>query len=477
MLFGEPFFIFGFLPTVLALLALARRFSSPRVSQSVIVACSIAFYATWDARSIPILVVSLIFTFFFGRSISRRMRTSRSDSRVRRTVAIGVTFNLLALLVPKYWSTLSKVVGDALNFEVFGRFSPWFPVGMSFFAFTQIAYLIDLKRGKVEPAGFLTLCAFVSFFPHLIAGPVLRPSQTIGELENPIGTTDDDFERGVRLLIVGIAKKSLIADPLGAFIQPYFVAIDSGNHFNTASTWLLMICYALQLYFDFSGYSQMAIGLALMMGFRIPVNFDAPYRSLTIIDFWKRWHISLSSFLRDYLYIPLGGNRRGMRIRYRNLLITMVLGGMWHGSTLNFVLWGSMHGLFLVVAHACAKRETQDLSASWKSVKGVAYWMLTMVAVIVAWVPFRVGSIRVTLDVWYSMFFGVHGVSVIQVSTVILPLFAGVLWVMLEPRAGVTAGIGNKEQISNISIVWMGLVLLLSLLATGSVVDFLYARF
>jgi alginate O-acetyltransferase complex protein AlgI len=154
----------------------------------------------------------------------------------------------------------------------------------------------------------------------MIAGPILRPAQTIRELQKPREVHPVQFERGVRLLVSGIAKKALIADPIGAYIQPLFVAIDSGTQFSSLSTWLLIAGYALQLYFDFSGYSQMAVGLAMMMGFQIPINFDAPYRSLTIIDFWKRWHISLSNFLRDYLYIPLGGSRRGSVIRYRNLL-------------------------------------------------------------------------------------------------------------------------------------------------------------
>ena len=476
MLFTEPLFLFLFLPVVLVALNLSRLFAQPQITQLIIFVASLVFYSTWDARSIPVLLFSLTFTYVVGEKISRIRNSSDHLNKVSQLVAVGVGFNLLALLVPKYWDAVNKVLG-IVDFQIPGGFSPWFPVGMSFFAFTQIAYLVDLSKGKVERANFLILGTFVSFFPHLIAGPILRPAQTIKELQKPREVHPVQFERGVRLLVSGIAKKALIADPIGAYIQPFFAAIDSGTQFSSLSTWLLIAGYALQLYFDFSGYSQMAVGLAMMMGFQIPINFDAPYRSLTIIDFWKRWHISLSNFLRDYLYIPLGGSRRGSVIRYRNLLITMILGGIWHGSTLNFAVWGLLHGTFLVIAHFYRVKRRRENNQSSGVVRRVVSWSLTILAVLVAWVPFRVGSLHTTIDTWYSMFFRSEGSAISDTSSVLLPVVVGLLWIIVEPRAKLTSEIETRERRSSFYLIWLGLVLTISLLAQGAVVDFLYARF
>jgi len=476
MLFTEPLFLFLFLPVVLVALNLSRLFAQPQITQLIIFVASLVFYATWDARSIPVLLFSLTFTYVIGEKISRIRNSTDHLNKVSQLVGIGVCFNLLALLVPKYWDAANKVLG-VVDFQIPGGFSPWFPVGMSFFAFTQIAYLVDLSKGKVEHADFLTLGTFVSFFPHLIAGPILRPAQTISELKKPRDVYPLEFETGLRLMIMGIAKKSLIADPIGIYIQPLFAAIDSGTQFNTPSTWLLVAGYALQLYFDFSGYSQIAVGLAMMMGFQIPINFDAPYRSSTIIDFWKRWHMSLSAFLRDYLYFPLGGNRRGQVIRYRNLLITMVLGGMWHGSTINFAVWGLLHGVFLVIAHASHARCRPDYNPVTSTIKRVISWSLTMLAVLIAWVPFRVGSIRATIETWHSMFAGMDGIAAPEVSSILLPVVIGLIWIVVEPRAKFkTEALSNKQR-SKFHLVWLGIVFTVSLLAQGTVVDFLYARF
>lgn len=477
MLFFEPFFLFGFLPAAVGALEFARRTSKPQVVQLVVFSFSLLFYATWDSRSVPILLGSLFITYFFAQLILRSKGRPNSAKEVSWYLEIGVCINLLTLLVPKYWDAVAEVLDTLFGIKTFGEFSPWFPVGISFFAFTQIAYLVDLRNEKVKPANFLTLGAFVTFFPHLIAGPILRPAQTIDELQRPRAASNADFQAGLQLLIVGIAKKTLIADPLGAYVQPFFVAIDSGTQFNSASTWILILCYALQLYFDFSGYSQMALGLALMMGFHIPVNFDSPYRSLSIIDFWKRWHISLSSFLRDYLYIPLGGSRRGKAIRYRNLMITMVLGGMWHGSTLNFALWGLMHGLFLIIAHMFHRRDRRQRTTTREIVESYASWFGTMIAVLVAWVPFRVASIHATVNTWASMFTQTDGVKISSATSIALPLAAGIVWIAFEPRTMLVTGQTTKKLAPTFHHILLGLLLVVALIAQGSLTEFLYARF
>ena len=477
MLFLEPIFLFGFLPIVLIALNFSQKQCWPTLTRIVILLFSLVFYASWDARSIPILLGSLILTFLISNQVARSDQTDGYFSNQRIWLSVGVALNLLILLIPKYWAAIEHLAALLPGLNKVGGFSPWFPVGMSFFAFTQIAYLIDLSRKRVAHADFITLSAFVTFFPHLIAGPILRPSQTITELQNPHPASSHEFDAGLQQLLTGIAKKILVADPLGSFIQPLFVAVDSGVRFNSPTSWLLIICYSLQLYFDFSGYSQMALGLALMMGFRIPINFDAPYRSLSIIDFWRRWHISLSNFLRDYLYIPLGGSRKGQLLRYRNLMITMILGGMWHGSTTNFAIWGFLHGLYLIVAHSFRKFSR----ASRTRIRGRVYkffsWFLTLLVVLIAWVPFRTSTFSTTLEFWKAMFSTGASAEVLGISSIIFPLIIGCAWLYREPRTIDVDEVHVTGEVSTVRLLVMGLVLTLAVVMHGTSADFLYARF
>jgi alginate O-acetyltransferase complex protein AlgI len=230
------------------------------------------------------------------------------------------------------------------------------------------------------------------------------------------------------------------------------------------------------LYFDFSGYSQMALGLALMMGFRIPVNFDAPYRSLNIIDFWRRWHISLSDFLRDYLYIPLGGNRKGLVIRNRNLLITMILGGMWHGSTINFAIWGLLHGLYLMLAHGF-RHLVDGNRVSDSQLRKLSSWLVTLVAVLVAWVPFRVTGLSATIDFWGALFSTNGGNAISGASTIVIPLVLGFIWLYSEPRTRFADDVVSVNKVSVMRIFLLGLLLMVSIAMHGNTTDFLYARF
>jgi alginate O-acetyltransferase complex protein AlgI len=476
MLFVEPIFLFGFLPVVLIALNRSLKACRSNWTQVVVLFASLFFYATWDARSIPILFATLILTYLISKQIVRcGQRTNRFGSQ-NAWISIGVAINLLVLLIPKYWGVLQRLSDLVPGLNVVGGFSPWFPVGMSFFAFTQIAYLVDLGKQRIAHTNFLTLCAFVTFFPHLVAGPILRPSQTIRELQMPRTASLHEFEVGLQQLVFGIAKKTLVADPLGLFIQPFFSAVDSGVRFNSPASWLLITCYALQLYFDFSGYSQMALGLALMMGFRIPVNFDAPYRSLNIIDFWRRWHISLSDFLRDYLYIPLGGNRKGLVIRNRNLLITMILGGMWHGSTINFAIWGLLHGLYLMLAHGF-RHLVDGNRVSDSQLRKLSSWLVTLVAVLIAWVPFRVTGLSATVNFWGGLFSTNGGNAISGASTIVVPLVLGCIWLYREPRTRVADDVVSVNKVSVTRIFLLGLLLMVSIAMHGNTTDFLYARF
>lgn len=362
--------------------------------------------------------------------------------------------------------------------ESFDSSSQWFPVGISFFSFTQLAYLVDCYRGIASKSSPLSFAAYVLFFPHLIAGPILRHAESIPEFEHGRQATDVEVVEGIELFIRGMVRKTLVADPLGAYIDPLFSSIESGSSFGMAGSWLLIVCYAFQLYLDFSGYSMMAVGLARMLGYRIPINFDAPYRAVGIIDFWRRWHMSLSSFLRDYLYIPLGGSRRGTLMKYRNLLITMALGGLWHGSTLSFAIWGLLHGLLLVFEHMIRGRSLTrgDSLTDHKSLR-LLVQLLTFGLVVWAWVPFRIESLDAALRFWGSLL-GVSGDFVIpSPKTVLIPLLIGFLIVVFEQRARTTEEAVASLSQSRRSLILHGAGLVVALMAVGTSAEYLYARF
>jgi alginate O-acetyltransferase complex protein AlgI len=476
VLFVEPLFLFLFLPLAVIVIRSPLVSSSPSASSFWIFATSLLFYATWDLRSIPFLCISIFFNFRLSKRIWE-LRLVSKERLAQRLLVIGLLLNLGALAYSKYWISMIEPVLRALFGLDLLQHSPWFPVGISFFTFTQIAYLVDCRRGNAETTTFIPYATFVIFFPHLVAGPVLRHSETIPELIKAKKATTSQVVEGCQLLISGIVRKALIADPLGAYIQPYFKSIESGGTFNTWSAWILILCFGFQLYFDFSGYSMMAIGIARMLGYQVPINFDAPYRSIGIIDFWRRWHMSLSAFLRDYLYIPLGGSREGLSRQYRNLMITMILGGLWHGSTINFALWGLFHGVLLVAEHDFRRRSKfadRQLHNSLTRILGI---LITFVVVLFTWVPFRLENLMSIVRFWGSLL-GVGGEFHIQNTIwVVLPLLLGAVMVLSERRARTLPELAGNLTSSPRVLVGYGVGLMVALVASGSTVDFLYARF
>ena len=382
MLFNSQFFILGFLPAVLALsYALAGR---PVARQAFLVLASLAFYGWWDVRFVPLLcgltLANWLIALWFGRSEARWIPV------------LGVALNLAVLGLFKYADFLRGTVFDVAGLD----WRPWhliLPLGMSFFVFQKISYLIDLRRGDRHIYGFLDFCLFVSFFPQLIAGPLVRHNEIIGQFRaDPRGPAMwENLGRGALLFVIGVAKKVALADSLALIADPLFARGTLGF----VESWTAAIAYTLQIYFDFSGYSDMAIGLALMFGLRLPFNFDAPYRSLSIREFWRRWHMTLSRFLRDYLYIPLGGNRGGAARQAVNVVVTMLLGGLWHGASWTFVVWGGLHGLALAVNHLWA--------ATGIRMPRVAAWGLTSVFVVLAWVLFRAPDFAAAASILTSM--------------------------------------------------------------------------
>jgi alginate O-acetyltransferase complex protein AlgI len=418
MLFSSYTFLFQFLPATVLAFAAARR-HSPRAGILVLAGASLFFYGAWRPVYLLLLLASVSVNFGLGLRME--------DPLYRRaTGTFGVALNLAVLCYFKY----TNFIFDSLN-ALTGAPLPFvniiLPLGISFFTFQQIAYLVDVMRGAKVERDIVSYTLFVSFFPHLIAGPLVHHAEMIPQFKRGrTGRSSVLAARGLAIFAAGLFKKVVIADNLAQFVSPVFAHLDAGGGVTTSWAWLATLAYTLQIYFDFSGYSDMAIGLALLFGIRLPVNFRSPYKAASIVDFWRRWHITLSRFLRDYLYIPLGGNRLGEQRRYLNLLVTMLLGGLWHGAGWNFLIWGGLHGLYLCANHLWQAWRGGKAAASAKGLlpKGIAKrfsWAITFFAVVIAWVFFRA---RTFAGAWQMLggLFGVEAGSSAYASPGILRL-------------------------------------------------------
>lgn len=394
MIFNSYVYLLLFLP--IALIGYQLLVRAPiRVAFGWLVLASLAFYGWWNPDPskpwtpfyVTLILGSCVANYYFGRFIAGHKQTSKGKG----ILTIGVVANLGLLGYYKYAGFLAGLSNSAFGWP--GHLPHIvLPLAISFFTFLQIAYLVDAYRGQTEEYHFTDYLLFVTFFPHLIAGPLVHhremlPQFTKGTCRNHKWT---NLSVGLTYLILGLFKKVVIADNAALVANALFgLAGRDDRALAFGEGWAAAIAYAVQLYFDFSGYSDMAIGSARLFGIKFPLNFHSPYKAVSVVDFWRRWHITLSRFLRDYLYIPLGGNRKGKFRRYVNLLLTMVLGGIWHGAGFAFLLWGLLHGLYLCVNHAWhAFRKRRSLPAIPKPVAiGV-----TFLFVLIAWVPFRAGA-------------------------------------------------------------------------------------
>lgn len=387
MLFNSYSFLLAYLPLTLLGFFLCGRLGKT-AGAAWLAACSLFFYAWWDYHYLALLLASICANYAAGSHIARNAGSRRG----RQALTLAVAANLGLLGYYKYadffLSSANAVLGS--DWPVLGII---LPIGISFFTFTQIAFLADAYAGKVKETRFVYYVLFVSYFPHLIAGPVLHHKEMMPQFDEDRNYRPHaaDFAIGLSIFAIGLAKKVLIADNLAAYVTPAFdPAADAPSLF---LAWGGALAYTFQLYFDFSAYSDMAIGLSRLFGVRLPLNFNSPYKSHNISEFWRRWHMTLSRFLRDYLYIPLGGNRHGDFRRRTNLMITMLLGGLWHGAGWNFVIWGALHGGFLVINQLwqdAARRLPLRLPAPLGRVLAVT---LTFLCVVFAWVYFRAPDI------------------------------------------------------------------------------------
>jgi len=406
MLFTDPIFLTKFLPIVL-LGFYACLFSKTRWhSQILLIGASLIFYSWFKSEYLILLVGSMAVNYGLAKQILAQPGTPTS----KRILIAGITANLVLLGVYKYLGFLTLNI-NAL-FDI-GLPNPalLLPLAISFFTFQQISYLCDAHAKKMDVAAHTPLeyALFVTFFPQLIAGPIVHHAEMMPQFRKTITANARAvmFCEGLCLFALGLFKKLAIADSIAPYSNLVFGAVDGGASVTALSAWGGALAYTFQIYFDFSGYSDMAIGLGLLFAIRLPWNFNSPYKSENMSEFWRRWHMTLSRWLRDYLYIPLGGNRKGKLRQYINNFATMVLGGLWHGAHWNFIIWGTLHGVYLITnqfVRAIAKAfGVLDIVETAKSIR-LTSWAITFVAAVVAWVFFRATTTTGALSMVQSMF-------------------------------------------------------------------------
>jgi alginate O-acetyltransferase complex protein AlgI len=413
MLFNSYFFIFAFLPVVLTLYAWVRRHSDRGWTISLLIIASLFYYAWWKPEFLLVLLLSISANAVFGKLLCN---ATLSPKLARAVLVVGIIFNLGLL---GYFKYTIFIVDNINEWFSLGLDLPEIilPIGISFITFQQIAFLIDSHRGLVRSFSIQNYTLFITFFPQLIAGPIVHHSETMPQFDRRPSVDEFrvDLAIGLSFFIVGLFKKVVIADSIALYADAGYGALRGGQTLDFMSAWITVISYSLQLYFDFSGYSDMAVGLARMFGIRLPVNFHSPYKAASIIEFWRCWHMTLSRFLRDYLYIPLGGNRVAKLHQFINVSIVMLLGGLWHGANWTFVVWGGIHGIFLAINHAwkCVH------ISHWRLFNGTAmrvfFIALTFTAVTLAWVPFRADNIADAKRM-FSLLFPTNDIGAVESS-------------------------------------------------------------
>lgn len=465
MIFPTPEFALFFLVVLPLSWALMSR---PAWWKPAMLAASYVFYAAADWRFCLLLAGVTLGTQMLAEAIAA------TDSERRRTilVRIGVAGNLLVLGIFKYYgffvdqvNGLSETVGVRPPLELI---QVALPAGISFYVFQAITYVVDVRRREIEPGNPLDVALYLSFFPHLVAGPIVRAREFLPQLERPRSPSKVAVGAGVVLIGLGLVKKLVVADYLARNVVDPVFAVPEG--FAGADIMLGIYAYAAQIYCDFSGYTDMAIGLALLLGIRFPQNFDRPYASRSIQDFWRRWHMTLSRFLRDFLYISLGGNRGGEWKVARNLILTMLLGGLWHGAAWGFVLWGLIHGL-LLAGERVLRRRTAWRPPVW------AQWLLTFHLVVLAWIPFRAADLS-TAGVLLQRL-GVAGEATLWTPAAVLLVLA-VFVTQLAPRrplARVRSWAESRGPVALGAGLALTILVVGALIPAGEVAPFIYFQF
>jgi D-alanyl-lipoteichoic acid acyltransferase DltB (MBOAT superfamily) len=440
MLFNSYTFILIFLPATFCVYHGLRRLGRQRAAIASLACASLFFYGWWNPRYLVLLLALIVANFAAARWLMAIALTARK--RRLLALAVGVGGNLAVLGYFKYANFLVDNLNAATGFE-WTLATIVLPLGISFFTFQKIALLVDTFQGKVRQLDFLDYVLFVSFFPQLIAGPIVHHSEVMPQFRTRGRVSSEMIGLGLMIFIIGLCKKVLLADELARYVAPVFDAAATAGAPSAWAAWAGALAYALQLYFDFSGYSDMAIGGALLFGIRLPLNFASPYKADSIIDFWRRWHVTLSRFLRDYLYIPLGGNRDGRVRRFVNLGVTMLLGGLWHGAAWTFVVWGALHGAYLITNHGWRALRARIGGVVAPSAPGrIAARALTFCAVIIAWVPFRADDLASAFAMLRAMA-GANGLGSFNDSPELGPA-----WLLIVPLLALVWLAPNTQQIT-----------------------------
>lgn len=441
MLFNSFVFIFLFLPITLLGFFWLGKHRNHHIAISWLVLCSLFFYGWWNTAYLFLIIFSMLFNYAFGVMLGG---TNKKNIR-KLFLIIGVSTNLAVLGYYKYANFFIEQANSIFNSNFYIG-DILLPLAISFFTFQQIAYLVDAYRYETKEYNFLHYCLFVTFFPQLIAGPIVHHKEMLPQFSNK-NVYKFNFQHlaiGVTIFTLGLFKKIVLADGVAKYATPIFNLAETESILTIYEAWSGALAYTLQIYFDFSGYSDMAIGIAFMFGITLPMNFYSPYKSKNIIEFWRRWHITLSRFLRDYLYFTLGGNRKGNIRRYANLIITMLLGGLWHGAGWTFIIWGLLHGIYLMINHVWVFIRKDILL--WSKVgylEIIIARILTMLAVIFAWVYFRADSIDGANNIVLSMI----GFNGIPEPLDIYILGEGTKWILI--LLFITITMPNTEQIIN----------------------------
>jgi D-alanyl-lipoteichoic acid acyltransferase DltB (MBOAT superfamily) len=385
MFFNSATFLFGFLPIVLAGFFLLERFGSLFARQAWLLAASLVFYAWGNASVLALFLPLTAINYLLGSALQRR-----GESGGKWLLVLAVGLNVLVLCYFKYANFFVTNLNAVLEANLFIE-KILLPLGISFITFMQIAWLVGCRRGETLPCSYFEFLLFSAFFPQIISGPIVYQKETQPQFRKTRGASEraTDICVGVTIFTMGLAKKVLVADTIAPWANQGFWAVGADQPITLVAAWIGALAYAFQLYFDFSGYSDMAIGIARLFGIRLPLNFNSPYKAENISDFWRRWHMTLSRFLRDFVYIGLGGNRCGSVRRSANLFLTMLLGGFWHGAGWTFIFWGALHGSYLVVNHAWTSLLERTKIPGAMIFAGWGGRALTFLAVLVSWIFFR----------------------------------------------------------------------------------------
>lgn len=490
MLFNSYEFILLFLPLTLTIYYIIRFYSTSNASMLLLILASFFYYAYWKANYLPILIISIILNYSLGMLITN-IKTHKKSILI-----LGITLNLLSLAYYKYINFIinnyNSLTEDNIEYH-----TVLLPLAISFFTFQQIAFLVDTYRKECSDYSFLHYSLFVCFFPQLIAGPIVHHRDVMPQfLNKPKSIFNIEmFSEGIQQFSLGLFKKVLIADNIAIYATPVFLAADTGQEIHIAEAWIATLAYTFQLYFDFSAYSDMAIGIGKMFGIKLPINFNSPYKAKSISDFWRRWHITLSTFLRDYLYITLGGNRSGKFKKLSNLLLTMLLGGLWHGANWNFVIWGGIHGISLIIHQTWNDIISRYGFDNKSSMYGFLSQLITFFIVIEAWVIFRAETYQGAISIYTATFrfsqlnmghWELNNIDSLFKATSMLLICATIVFLMpnintlVKEKNSYVYNIFNKTNTSHVKILLTAFIsgtLILSISSLNRISEFLYFQF